>query len=43
MNKFFKTFYITILLIVLILPKNLPGDREDDIIEVYSIETLISN
>ena len=43
MNKFFKTFYITLLLTVLILPNNLPGDREDDIIEVYSIENLISN
>lgn len=43
MNKFFKTLYITLLLIVLILPSNLSGDREDDIIEVYSIETLISN
>lgn len=43
MNKFFKTFYITLLLTVLILPNKLPGDREDDIIEVYSIENLIYN
>ena len=41
MTKKLKFLSIIILLVAFILPYSSPGDREDDIIDFYSINDLI--